>query len=134
MEIYNIRTGKKEETIDVTQVVRNVIMKKNIKDGIALIFVPHTTAGIFINEGADPDVINDIESILEKTVPDSFSYRHSEGNSTAHVKSVLCGSSVTVPVENGNLKLGTWQSIFFAEFDGPRSRQIYVKIIADHLE
>ena len=116
--------------LDITREVQNCVDQANISEGIACIFVPHTTAAVTINENADPDVVTDVLNILEKSIPESSSYRHSEGNSDSHAKSSLVGASCMVIIENGKLQLGTWQSIYFAEFDGPRNRKCFVKIIS----
>ena len=128
MKAIDVQTQSREAMIDLTSRVRDVVSSSNIKEGICLVYVPHTTAGITINENADPCVGTDIISSLEKVVLDSWPYAHSEGNSPAHVKASLIGSSIQTIVENGHLVLGTWQGIFFCEFDGPRKRKVYVKI------
>jgi secondary thiamine-phosphate synthase enzyme len=115
--------------INITDLVQAVISEEKIKSGICVVFTPHTTAAVTINENADPDVPHDIINALEKTLPRSVQYRHSEGNSPAHVKSSLIGVSELVLVENGRLVLGTWQAIFFCEFDGPRQRKVIVKFL-----
>jgi secondary thiamine-phosphate synthase enzyme len=131
MKEINVRTNSRAEMIDITDLVQAVISEKKIKSGICVIFTPHTTAAVTINENADPDVPNDIINALEKTLPRSIQYRHAEGNSPAHVKSSLVGVSELVLVENGRLVLGTWQAIFFCEFDGPRQRKVIVKFLPD---
>lgn len=131
MKEINIRTNSQTEMIDITDLIQAVISEKKIKSGICVIFTPHTTAAVTINENADPDVPADIINALEKTLPQSIQYRHVEGNSPAHVKSSLIGASELVLVENGYLVLGTWQGIFFCEFDGPRQRKVIVKFIPD---
>lgn len=125
-----IKTRIREEFADVTGLVADALKKCGAKDGLAHVFVPHTTAGVTINENADPDVTTDILSHLAKMVPRSNAFRHGEGNSDAHIKASLMGSSVTVPVKDGRLLLGTWQGIYFAEFDGPRTRNLIVTIIS----
>lgn len=120
----NIHTSKKEEFIDITDKISELI---NLKTGICVLYCPHTTAAITINEGADPSVKKDILSILTRIVPDNFNYQHLEGNSPAHVKSSLMGNSGIVLVKDKKLLLGKWQSIFFCEFDGPRTRKVFVK-------
>lgn len=126
-----INTHKNSEFIDITSIVRKKVAEAKITDGICVIFVPHTTAGITINENADPDVVSDILMMLDRKIPlKDSSYGHSEGNSAAHIKASIMGSSVSVIVENGKLLLGTWQGIYFCEFDGPRSRQVWIKIIS----
>ena len=127
----NVRTNSQTEMIDITDLVQAVISKNKIKSGICVVLTPHTTAAVTINENADPDVPHDIINALEKTLPRSAQYRHLEGNSPAHVKSSLVGVSELVLVENGRLMLGTWQAIFFCEFDGPRQRKIIVKLLPD---
>ena len=125
-----LNTRKNTEFIDITEIVREKVAKTGISGGMCLVFVPHTTAGVTINENADPDVVKDIISTLDKMVPlADAGYRHSEGNSAAHIKSSILGSSVTVIIENSQLKLGTWQGIYFCEFDGPRRRKAWIKII-----
>ncbi len=125
----SIITHKKTEFIEITDLVQKVIKETKINNGVCSIYVPHTTAGITINENADRDVISDIQMELNKIVPLEDNYSHSEGNSSAHIKSSLIGNSVTVFIEDNNLKFGTWQGIFFCEFDGPRSRKIWIKVI-----
>ena len=128
---YSIKTTKAQEFIDITNLVRETVVKHQIKNGIAVVFIPHTTAGVTINENADPDVVYDILSSLNKSFPEINNYRHFEGNSHAHIKASLMGASCTVVVEEGELKLGTWQGVYFCEFDGPRNREIYIKVIRD---
>ncbi len=125
----NVRTGSRVEMVDITNEVRNEISNSGIRDGIAIIYVPHTTAGITINEGADPAVCRDIIQKLNQLVPANAGYHHLEGNADSHIKATLVGSSVHVIVEKGAPLLGTWQKIFFCEFDGPRSRRVFIKII-----
>jgi secondary thiamine-phosphate synthase enzyme len=127
----NVRTNSQTEMIDITDLVQAIISESKINSGICVVFTPHTTAAVTINENADPDVPHDIINALEKTLPQSVQYMHSEGNSPAHVKSSLVGASELVLVENGRLVLGTWQAIFFCEFDGPRQRKIIVKFLPD---
>ncbi|MGC8971690.1 MAG: secondary thiamine-phosphate synthase enzyme YjbQ [bacterium] len=131
VEYVSIKSLSKQQFIDITSSVQNIIDRLGIKEGICVLYVPHTTAGITINEDADPDVIGDIGRYLDRLVPESEEFRHIEGNSPAHIKSSIVGHSVTIPVENGKLLLGRWQGIFFCEFDGPRSRQVIVKIIKE---
>lgn len=122
----SIKTSKRNELIDITDLIEPLV--KDIKEGQVTVFCPHTTAAITINENADPDVVRDILWKLEQLIPHSGNYHHSEGNSDSHIKSSLVGCSETVLVKNGKLILGTWQSIFFCEFDGPRSRKIIVTL------
>jgi secondary thiamine-phosphate synthase enzyme len=124
----NIKTGTRIQMVDITASVQNEVSKSGITDGVCVVYVPHTTAGITINEGADPAVLRDILTKLNDLVPPNAGYRHLEGNADSHIKASLMGSSVSVIVENGRLVLGTWQKIFFCEFDGPRSRKIQFKI------
>jgi secondary thiamine-phosphate synthase enzyme len=129
MKEINLRTHSPVEMIDITAAVSAAVKEENSHNGYCIVFTTHTTAAVTINENADPDVPRDIISALEKAVPQNASYRHREGNSPAHVKSSLVGASETVLIENGRLVLGTWQSIFFCEFDGPRSRKVLIKIV-----
>jgi secondary thiamine-phosphate synthase enzyme len=128
METLNVRTTRREEIVDITAAVEAVVVKAGLKDGLCTVFVPHTTAGVTINENADPDVKADILMALEKVVPDALPYAHGEGNSPAHVKASFVGSSVSVIVADGRLRLGTWQGICLCEFDGPRSRHVWVRV------
>ena len=129
MKELNVVSRNRNEMIDITSDVQNIVTKENIKNGIVIVYVPHTTAGITINEGADPSVQRDLIETLKKLIPESGDYHHMEGNSDAHIKASLLGSSVTVLLENNKLVLGTWQHIFFFEGDGPRNRRFYVEII-----
>jgi len=124
-----LQTRKQEEFVSITRLLREVVKNSGTNDGIVIIQVPHTTAGITINESADPDVVKDIARMLKVMVPDRFDYFHQEGNSPAHIKASLMGSSALVIIKEGDLMLGTWQGVFFCEFDGPRSRKIWVKIV-----
>jgi len=123
-----IKTSSRSDMVDITSQVRQIVSGSGISDGVCIVFVPHTTAGITINEGADPNVCTDILGKLNDLVPRDGRFLHMEGNSDSHVKASLVGSSVSVIVEKGSLVLGTWQKIFFCEFDGPRSRKIYLTI------
>lgn len=118
--------------VDITSLVQAAVEERKVKSGICVIFTPHTTAAVTINENADPDVPIDIISVLERAFPQTADYRHIEGNSPAHAKSSLVGASELVLIEDGRIVLGTWQSIFFCEFDGPRSRKIFLSIISGH--
>jgi secondary thiamine-phosphate synthase enzyme len=124
-----IRTSRRVELKPITSQVSQILRESQLSNGLCLIYVPHTTAGVTINENADPDVAADLEETLARMVPAKGAYRHREGNADAHVKASLVGSSVTVLVQDGELILGTWQGVFFCEFDGPRSRSVYVKLI-----
>ena len=126
MEKITVHSTDQTEIIDITRKVQTIVDESGVKNGLCLIFVPHTTAAVTINENADPDVKSDILKEINKVIPFSDSYRHMEGNSAAHIKASLFGSSETVIIQNGKLQLGTWQGIFFCEFDGPRTRQIWV--------
>jgi len=128
---YLIKTTKDQDMIDVTYMIRDAVRKSGIKDGLVVAFIPHTTAGITINENADPDVVTDILYGLDKSFPDDHKFLHMEGNSHAHIKASFMGSSCNVIIQKGTLMLGIWQSIYFCEFDGPRNRKMYVKIIGD---
>ena len=127
----NIKTRTRTEFVDITSEIQQVIDEAGIKDGICCLYIPHTTAGITINEGADPSVVSDIQRTLSKLIPNNLNYSHMEGNSDAHIKSTVVGASETVIIDDGKLLLGTWQSIFFCEFDGPRHRRVLVKLIND---
>ena len=129
MDEISVNTSSHTQFIDITSKVSEVLQKSGIKDGICTVFTPHTTAGITINENADPDVPRDIIKEMGKVIPLNDGYDHIEGNSAAHIKSSLFGCSETVIVRNGSLMLGTWQSVFFCEFDGPRNRKVWVEII-----
>ena len=130
MKAIDVQTPSREAMIDITFQVEEEVRKAKVKTGTCLVYVPHTTAAVTINENADPTVRQDLLMALRKAVPDTLPYAHSEGNSPAHVKASLVGSSVTLIIEDGRLALGTWQGIFFCEFDGPRRRNIYLKIIS----
>ncbi|MBI5607101.1 MAG: YjbQ family protein [Deltaproteobacteria bacterium] len=129
MITLSISTTRQSEFLDITRDIEKAVLNARISDGLAMVYVPHTTAGITINEGADPSVQEDIQGMLNQLIPSKGSYRHREGNSPAHIKTSLIGSSVMVMIEDGRLILGTWQSIFFCEFDGPRTRKVLIKII-----
>lgn len=129
MKTLSVNTRSRTHLVNITAQVAAVVNESGLSDGIVTIFVPHTTAGVTINENADPDVLTDIDKILDKAVPWSGGYKHGEGNSAAHVKASMMGSSVQIIVENGQLQLGTWQAIYFCEFDGPRSRKVWVKCL-----
>ena len=129
MKKFDVQTGSKEVFVDITRQIEEEVRKTDIKSGICVVYVPHTTAAVTINENADPTVRQDILMTLRKAVPDSLPYAHAEGNSPAHAKSSLVGASITIPIEDGKLVLGTWQGVFFCEFDGPRRRQVDIKII-----
>ena len=129
MERINIKTRKRTELVDITDEIQKIVSKTKVNNGVCFVFCPHTTAGLTINENADPSVRSDIINALNKLVPEGGRYSHSEGNADSHIKSSLFGSSLTVFVQNGNLAFGTWQGIYFCESDGPRSREVWVKIV-----
>lgn len=131
IQTFQVRTSKQTEFIDITRSVQEAVKKTGVEEGICFIFIPHTTAAVTINENADPSVSQDIVMELNKVVPFQNRYQHLEGNSPAHIKASLIGCSQSVFVESGKLTLGTWQGIFFCEFDGPRNRKVYVKVISD---
>lgn len=125
----NIQTSMHSQMIDITEQINQCVFKSGITSGMCVVYCPHTTGGITINENADPDVINDILAKTDEIVPWIDNYRHFEGNSAAHIKAIMTGFSQTIIVENNKLMLGTWQGIYFVEFDGARNRTVYVKII-----
>lgn len=127
--IINLKTNKRIEAIEITNEVKEIISKSNFSSGLCVIYSPHTTSGLMINESYDPSVVDDINTFLTKLAPHNSNYRHLEGNSDAHIKSSIIGPSKIIIIENEKLVLGTWQGIFFMEFDGPRSRNVYVKLI-----
>lgn len=126
---FDIRTNRRDELVDITEMVAGVVAEARLADGIATVYVPHTTASVTINENADRDVVHDVLEVLDVAVPwrQDF-YRHNEGNSAAHVKSSLMGCSATIPILEGKLALGVWQAVYFAEFDGPRVRSVIVTV------
>ena len=127
---FTLTTGQNNWT-DITSRAREALRESGIQDGICVVYSPHTTAGITINENADPDVVRDLILALEKTYPDRAEFRHAEGNSAAHLKASTIGSSATIPVRGGKLLLGTWQGVYFCEFDGPRARRFSVQILGE---
>jgi secondary thiamine-phosphate synthase enzyme len=129
MKALDIKTNAREEMVDLTPKIEAAVAASGVENGLCTVFIPHTTAGVTINENADPDVREDLLAALRRAVPDGVPYRHGEGNSPAHVKASLVGSSVTVIIEGGRLRLGTWQGIQFCEFDGPRARKVWVTIV-----
>ncbi len=128
IERFSVKTRSRTEMVDVNSQVAAIVRESGIDEGLCTVYVPHTTAGVTINENADPDVPRDIVDELNKIIPFNDNYRHVEGNSAAHIKATLVGSSATVLVSKGQLVLGTWQSVFFCEFDGPRSRSVIVRV------
>jgi secondary thiamine-phosphate synthase enzyme len=129
MEKFTVHSTAHTSIIDITQEVQSIVNKSGIKNGICYVFIPHTTAGVSINENADPDVKSDMLMVINKVIPLHDSYQHMEGNSAAHIKASLFGNSETVFLKEGRLQLGTWQGIFFCEFDGPRTRQVWINIL-----
>ena len=127
----NVNTSKHTQMLDITDKVQQAIKDSGVKDGICTVFIPHTTAAVTINENADPDVVRDFTMEINKIVPWEDGYYHMEGNSAAHLKSSMIGFSEQVIIDNGRLVLGTWQGIYFCEFDGPRNRKVYVKIMGE---
>ncbi len=126
-----VTTDSRTQFVDITASVRNIIRQSNVQDGLVVVYSPHTTAGITINEAADPSVVVDMINKLNELVPRSGAYRHAEGNSDSHIKASLMGSSVNLFINDSKLLLGVWQGIFFCEFDGPRTRKVIVKILSD---
>jgi len=129
MEKINVKTNSRIELIDITDKIKEAVLKSKIKNGVCFLFCPHTTAGLTINENADPDVKQDMINALNKIIPENADYAHAEGNSDSHIKSSLFGSSLNIFVEDGELALGVWQGIFFCESDGPRSREVLIKFL-----
>jgi secondary thiamine-phosphate synthase enzyme len=128
MHSFSLRTQKHTQLVDITGSVQSAVAGLGVRKGAVTVFIPHTTAGVTINENADPDVVSDLVEALEKIVPWKADYKHIEGNAAAHVKASFMGSSVQVIVEEGLLRLGTWQAIYFCEFDGPRSRDVWIQL------
>jgi secondary thiamine-phosphate synthase enzyme len=131
METLQVKTKRRTQLVDVTELVERAVGKSGVDSGVCHVYVPHTTAGVMINEHADPDVASDLEGIFDRLVPHSGPYRHAEGNTDSHAKTVMVGTSQVVFVEGGKLALGTWQGVFLCEFDGPRERKIWVKVAGD---
>ncbi len=128
MQTINIQTNQRIDIVDITAQIEAIVNEANTSSGVITVYVPHTTCGIMINEGADPDVVRDIKYQLENLVPYQKGYKHLEGNADSHIKTCLVGSSDTIIINNGKLVLGTWQSIFLCDFDGPRVRKVHVKV------
>ncbi len=133
MDQFTVNTHSRSEMVDITGEIISVLKKSGARNGVCYVFVPHTTAAVTINENADPDVPKDILAEMDKIVPLDDGYRHIEGNSAAHIKASLFGASETLLVEGGSPVLGTWQSVFFCEFDGPRTRKVIVRFVPDSL-
>ena len=131
MEIVRVKTSRRTELVDVTAEVERVVAGSGVASGVCYVYVPHTTAAVMINEHADPDVATDLAGVFDRLVPHAGPYRHSEGNTDSHAKAVMAGASQVIFVERGKLALGTWQGVFFCEFDGPRERKMWVKVVRD---
>jgi secondary thiamine-phosphate synthase enzyme len=131
METLRVKTNRRTQFVDITNEVARAVEACGVGSGVCYVYVPHTTAGVVINEHADPDVASDLEGIFDRLVPHSGPYKHSEGNTDSHAKAVLAGASQVIFVEGGKLVLGTWQGIFLCEFDGPRERKVFVKIMRE---
>ena len=129
MEVLRVKTGRRTQMVDVTEEVKRAVEKTGVDSGVCYVYVPHTTAGVMINEHFDPDVASDLEGVFDGLVPRVGHYRHAEGNSDSHAKAALTGTSAMIFVEAGKLALGRWQGVFFCEFDGPRERKIWVKVL-----
>jgi secondary thiamine-phosphate synthase enzyme len=129
--ILSVKTHERTELVDITSEIQDLVRKSGIKQGLCMLYVPHTTAAVTINESADPTVKSDMLKVLNQVIPWDANYRHLEGNSAAHIKTTLVGSSELIAIENQRLVLGTWQGIFFCEFDGPRSRKLHVRIVEE---
>jgi secondary thiamine-phosphate synthase enzyme len=130
-ETLQLKTSRRTEWINITAEVTRAVTASGVSHGVCHLYIPHTTAGVTINEGDDPDVARDMEAAFDRMIPRDAGYQHYEGNSDSHIKATLVGSSQSVWIENGRLRLGRWQSIFFCEFDGPRNREVFVKIVPD---
>jgi secondary thiamine-phosphate synthase enzyme len=130
METLRVKTDRRTQLVDVTREVERAVAASGVASGVCYVYVPHTTAAVMINEHADPDVATDLEGVFDRLVPHKGPYRHSEGNSDSHAKAVMVGASQLILVEGGKLALGTWQGVFFCEFDGPRERKMWVKVAA----
>jgi secondary thiamine-phosphate synthase enzyme len=131
MQILRVKTNRRTQLVDVTQEIERAVVESGTKEGVCYVYVPHTTAAVTINEHADPDVASDLEGVFDRLVPHKGSYRHAGGNTDSHAKAVLVGASQVIFIERGKLALGTWQGVFFCEFDGPRERKLWVKVIGD---
>jgi len=132
MKTLRIKSSRRTQFVDITRQVALAVADSGVRHGVCYIYVPHTAAGVAINEHADPDVAADVEALFDRLIPHKGPYRHAEGNTDSHMKAILTGTSQTVFIENGKLALGTWQGIFLCEFDGPRARTVLVRVIPDH--
>ncbi len=131
MKTLRVKTNRRTQFVDITREVEQAVRESDVKSGVCYVYVPHTTAGVAINEHADPDVASDVEGIFDRLIPHKGPYQHAEGNTDSHMKAILTGTSQIVFIDNGKLALGTWQGIFLCEFDGPRQRTVQVKIVSD---
>ena len=131
MKTLHVKTSKRTQFVDITEAVELAVRDSGVARGVCHVYVPHTTAGVAINEHADPDVARDVEGIFDRLIPREGPYRHAEGNTDSHMKAILTGTSQQILVENASLALGTWQGIFLCEFDGPRQRSVFVKVVPD---
>jgi len=131
MKTLRVKTARRTQFVDITSEIERAVRDSGVGSGVCYVYVPHTTAGVAINEHADPDVARDVEGIFDRLVPHHGPYRHAEGNTDSHMKAILTGNSQTLLVEGGKLALGTWQGIFLCEFDGPRQRTVFVKVVPD---
>jgi len=131
MEVLRVKTGRRTQLVDVTREVARAVEKTGVDSGVCYVYVPHTTAGVMINEHFDPDVATDLEGVFERLAPRVGAYRHAEGNSDSHAKATLTGTSAMIFVKEGKLLLGQWQGVFFCEFDGPRERKMWVKVMKE---
>jgi secondary thiamine-phosphate synthase enzyme len=131
VETLRLKTSRRTEWINITSEINRCVSDSGVSSGVCHLYVPHTTAGVTINEGDDPDVARDMEAAFDRMVPRDAGYKHYEGNSDSHIKATLVGASQSLMIENGRLRLGRWQAIFFCEFDGPRNREVHVKIVPD---
>ena len=132
MKKVNIQTNRRIELVDITREIQNIVAESTVGEGVCFIFCPHTTAGLTINENADPSVRRDIINTFNRLIPEGAGYSHAEGNADSHIKSSLFGSSLVVFVKNGQLVFGAWQGVYFCESDGPRSREVWIKILSDN--
>ncbi|HXT75853.1 MAG TPA: secondary thiamine-phosphate synthase enzyme YjbQ [Candidatus Eisenbacteria bacterium] len=131
MQMLRVKTNRRTQLVDVTQEIEQVVAESGTKEGVCYVYIPHTTAAVMINEHADPDVASDLEGVFDRLVPHKGPYRHAEGNTDSHAKAIMVGASQVIFIERGKLALGTWQGVFFCEFDGPRERKMWVKVTAD---
>ena len=131
MKTLGVKTNRRTQFVDITREVEQAVRESDVKSGVCHVYVPHTTAGVVINEHPDPGVASDVEGIVDRLIPHNGPYRHAEGNTDSHMKAILTGTSQSVFIEDGKLALGTWQGIFLCEFDGPRQRTVFIKIVPD---